>query len=66
MASNFAFTASLVWWRTNFFTSLSKPISLSDLLSNDVNIVTPIILVSPETFLAAFNAFNPELMWIVI
>ena len=65
IASNFALFANFAWWRTSFFTFLLKPISLRVLLSKEVKIVTPIYLILPETFLEAFKAFKPELIWIV-
>ena len=46
-------------------TFLSNPISFKALLSNDVNIVTPTILILPDTFFAALRASKPELMCIV-
>ena len=38
-----------------------KPISFKDLLSKDVNIVTPIYFVEPDTFLVPLVAFDNQL-----
>ena len=65
MASNLALLANLAWCRTNFLTFLSYPIFFSDLLSSEVRIVTPTILVLPEIFFTAFKASKPELTCIV-
>ena len=62
IASRLALLAIFACLTTIFFMSSLKPISFNDLLFKDVRIVTPTNFVLPQTFFAAFNAFNPELM----
>ena len=51
---------------SNFFKSLLNPISLNSLLFKDVKTVTPINLILPDFFFAAFKASNPEFICTVI
>ena len=65
IASKFAFLANIACFNTTLFIFPLYPISLRDLLSKDVRVVTPINLTLPATFLVACNASNPQFMWIV-
>ena len=56
IASKLAFFAKIDCFKTTLFRLLLNPISLRDSLLREVRVVTPISLVLPATFFAAFNA----------